>query len=95
MLNNNFSEDLNEFFITRQEGINEKAISGRYNEAVREVSKLTAQLKAILKTEEYWKVLNQLLDYTCTLETEATDLAYKRGFSDGVKVVMFAVTEGA
>ena len=81
-----FLEDLDEFICARLERINPEELPA-YIQANKESIKLREQMKASF-SEELRDALEALLKLHTQMETEVQEQAYRRGLSDGVKLIL-------
>ncbi|WP_156802031.1 DUF6809 family protein [Desulfurispora thermophila] len=88
MVAGDFLTDLTDFFYSRHDRIQ---LSRKYMNYNDDVANYYDKLLATQLSEEQKRLLHKLIDATDYRESEVLDIAYGRGFSDGVRFVIQAL----
>jgi hypothetical protein len=87
-MENPFTEEFQAFLIDRIHSADLSAVSPQYRKTANEIAKFSNSIKPLL-SEEARKILTKLDDAQGNQLTIATELAYQKGFAEGVKLILY------
>jgi len=94
LLTGDFMTDLHAFMCARMERVDPGKASGEFARLEEKARSLYGEVKAALPGEVADR-LNELCDAYSGMGAEVSDLYYRRGFSDGVMIVLQALMMSA
>ena len=92
-MENPFTIDLQSFLIERIHNLDFSTISPEYRKTAHEITKLSNSLKSQLP-DEALKTLTKLDDAHSAQFTIAIEIAYQKGFAEGVKLILYLFENG-
>jgi hypothetical protein len=90
MFNSSFIKSLTEFLEDRTDAIDFKETSQKYQERDNNVDKIFDQIRLLLD-EHGQRILTNLDDETSFRMTVASEIAYQKGFSEGIKLIIYSL----
>jgi hypothetical protein len=92
-MKNPFTVDLQSFLIERIHNLDFSVASPPFHKTAAEITKLTNLLKSQLP-DEALKTLTKLDDTHANQFTIAIEIAYQKGFAEGVKLILYLFENG-